>query len=113
LSPSARITGFRSARFAAGEFGVGVGELLQRLVPFGFQPAGDQAVVGVDRAVAAFGATGPIAGLLDLPAPLRQGGVVAVLEVLGGGQAGLQRGGLQRRQERLGDGGVDGQPADA
>ena len=50
--------GFRSGGFAAGEFGLGVGEGLQRLVPFGFQAAGDQAVVGVDGAVAAFGPAG-------------------------------------------------------
>ena len=105
--------GFRSGRFAAGEFGLGVGERCSAVVPFGFQAAGDQAVVGVDRAVAAFGPAGLVAGLLDLSAPLRERGVVAVLEVLGGGQAGLQRGGLQRRQERLGDRGVDRLPADA
>jgi hypothetical protein len=105
--------GFRSGGFEAGEFGLSVGAGLQRGVPFGFQAARDQAVVGVDGAVAAFGATGPIAGLLDLSAPLRERGVVAVLELLGGGQARLQRGGLQRGQERLRYGGVDGQPADA
>ncbi len=105
--------GFRAGGFAAGEFGLGVGEGLQRGVPFGFQAAGDQPVVGVDGAVAAFGPAGLVAGLLDLAAPLRQRGVVAVLELLGGGQAGLQRGGLQRGQERLGDRGVDRRPADA
>ena len=88
--------GFRSGRFAAGECGLGVGEGLQRLVPFGFQAVGDQAVVGVDGSVAAFCAAGLVAGLLDLSAPLGERGVVAVLEVLGGGEAGLQRGGLQR-----------------
>ena len=43
---------------------------------------------------------------------LVQGGVVAGLELLGGGQAGLQRGRGQRGQERPGDGGVDGQATD-
>ena len=67
-SPSARIidfslgSGFSVGWFAAGEFGLGVGELLQRGVPFGFQAAGDQAVVGVDGAVAAFGPAGPVSG---------------------------------------------------
>ncbi len=45
--------------------------------------------------------------MLDLAAPLRQRGVVAVLELLGGGQAGLQRRRLQRGQKRPGDRGVD------
>ena len=99
--------GFRSCCFAAGEFGLGVGEGLQRGVPLGLQSARDQPVVRVDGAVAALGAAGLVAGLLDLAAPLRQRGVVAVLELLGGGQAGLQRRRLQRGQKRPGDRGVD------
>src|SRR5205823_12110853 len=79
---------------------------------FGFQAAGDQSVVRVDGPVAAFGFGRGVAGLFDLAAPLVQRGVVAVLERFGGGQAGVQRGGLQRGQERLGDRGVDRQPAD-
>ena len=51
---------------------------------------GDQAVVRVDGAVAALGLTGLVAGLLALAPPLRQRGVVAVLELLGGGGAGRQ-----------------------
>jgi hypothetical protein len=44
---------------------------------------------------------------------LGQRGVVAVLELLGGSQAGLQRSGRESDQKRLGDGGVDGDTADA
>ena len=105
--------GFRSRGLAVGEFGLGVGEGLQRGVPLGLQAAGDQSVVRVDRAVAALGATGLIPRLLDLAAPLRQRGVVAIFQLLGGGQAGLQRRRLQRGQERLGDRGVDPGAADA
>jgi hypothetical protein len=76
--------GFRACGFAAGEFGLGVGEGLQRGVPFGFQAAGDQPVVGVDGAVAVFGATGLVSGLFELASPLVERGVVAVFEVLGG-----------------------------
>jgi hypothetical protein len=79
---------------AAGQLGFGVGGLLQGGVPFGFQAAGDQPVLGVDGAVAALGLDGLVAGLLDLAAVLVQRGVVAVLELLGGVQAGLQRGSL-------------------
>ena len=42
---------------------------------------------------------------------LVQRGVVAVLELAGGLQAGVERGGLQGGEERGGDGGVDGLPA--
>jgi hypothetical protein len=83
------------------------------IVPFCFQAAGDQPVVGVDGAVVALGFAGVVAGLFDLASPLGQRGVVAVLELLGGGQAGLQRGGSQRGQKRLRDSGVDGDTADA
>ena len=65
--------------------------------PFGFQAAGDQPVVRVDGAVAALGPGGLVAGLLDLAAVLVQRGVVAVLDLLGGLQAGLQRGRLRGR----------------
>ena len=83
------------------------------MFPFGFQAAGDEPVVGVDGPVAALGPGGVVAGLLDLAAVLGQGGVVAVFELPGGLQACIQRGGGQRGQERAGDGGVDGLPADA
>jgi len=59
-----------------------------------------------------FGPGGVIAGLLDLALVLVQRGVVALLDLLGGLQAGLQRGRLEGGQERLCDGGVDGLPAD-
>jgi hypothetical protein len=39
--------------------------------------------------------------LFDLPSPLGQRRIVAVLEFPGGGQAGLERGWRERRQERL------------
>ena len=57
--------------------------------------------------------TGPVTGVFGLTPPLGQGGVVAVFELLGGGQAGLQRGGGEGGQERLGDRGVDRDAADA
>ncbi|MGE5289381.1 MAG: hypothetical protein ACM3ML_19710, partial [Micromonosporaceae bacterium] len=83
------------------------------MFPFGFQAAGDQPVAGVDGPVAAFGPAGVVAGLLDLAAVLGHGGVVAVFELRGGGQARLQRGGCQGGEECAGDGGVDGLSAGA
>jgi hypothetical protein len=50
--------------------------------------------------------------LFDLAAVLVQGGVVAGLELLGRGQAGLYRRRGQRSEEGLGDGGVDGLSTD-
>ena len=58
------------------------------------QAAGDQPVARVDRPVAALGPVGVVAGLLDLAPPLRQRGVVAVLELLGGVPGGLHAGGV-------------------
>ena len=105
--------GFRARMLAAGEFVLGVGEVLAARCSTRSPVRGRPAVVRVDGAVAALGPAGLVAGLLDLAPPLRERGVVAVLELLGGGQAGLQRGGLQRGQERLGDRGVDRDTADA
>jgi len=105
--------GFRAGGLAANEFVLGVGQLLQGGVPLGLQSPGDQPVVRVDGPVAALGPACLVAGLLDLPAPLRERGVVTILELLRGGQTGLQRGGLQRGQESGGHGGVDRDAADA
>jgi hypothetical protein len=49
-------------------FGVGLG--LQGALPFGFQPARHQPVLGIDGPVPAFGSGGLVAGLLDLAARL-------------------------------------------
>ena len=75
--------GFRARMLAAGEFFLGVGDLLQRLVPLSLQSPGDQAVVGVDSPVAALSPACLVAGLLGLAPPLRERGVVAVLKLLG------------------------------
>jgi hypothetical protein len=69
---------------AAGELGLGGGQLGERFFPGGFQAAGDQPAVRVDRLVAALGLCGLVAGLLDLAAPLLKRGVVALLELPGG-----------------------------
>src|SRR5262249_38326880 len=76
------------------------------------QSAGDEPVLRVDRPVAAFGLDRGVAGGVHLAAPLLQGGVVAVFELLGRLQAGLRRGGGQRGQEQGGDRGVDRHTAD-
>ena len=95
----------------AGELRLGVGQRPQGAFPSGFQAAGDEPVVRVDGAVAPLGPPGFVAGLLRLAAVLVQHGVVVVLELAGGLQAGVEGGGLQGGEERGGDGGVDGLPA--
>jgi hypothetical protein len=64
---------FRACGLAAGEFGLGVGQVLQGGVPLGFQATGDEAVVWVDGPVAAFCLAGQEAGLFGLASPLCQG----------------------------------------
>ncbi len=98
---------FRTGGLAAGEFGFGVGEVSQRGFPGLFQAAGDEPVFRIDGLVAALRRGRVVAGGFDLAAPLGQGGVVAVFELLGGGQAGLGCRGGQRGQEHGGDRGVD------
>ena len=87
---------FRTGGLAAGEFGFGVGEVSQRGFPGLFQAAGDEPVFRIDGLVAALRRGRVVAGGFDLAAPLGQGGVVAVFELLGGGQAGLGCRGGQR-----------------
>jgi hypothetical protein len=71
---------------AAGQLGLGRGQFGEGVFPVGFQAAGDQTVFGVDGPVTAFRPARLVAGVFDLAAPLVQGGVVTVFELLGGGQ---------------------------
>src|SRR5437764_7728749 len=94
------------------QFSVRFADRLERGLPFGFQPAGDQPVFRVDRAVASFGPGGGVAGLLGLAAPLLQRGVVPGLELVRGVEGGLQRERGEGLQDVLRDGRVDAQAAD-
>ena len=98
---------------APAKFSLGVGQCLQRLLPVGFQAAGDQPVVRIDSQVAPLGLGRVIAGPLDLATPLCEGGVHAGLQLRGRVQAGLQPGRRQGSQERGGDGSVDADATDA
>jgi hypothetical protein len=117
-SPSARIRflllgqGLGLGAVAPRQFGFGVGERTQRGFPVGFQPAGYQPVLRVDRPVAAFRLARGVAGPVDLPPPLFQRRVVAGFQRLGGGQARGERGRGDRGEESVGDGGVDRDAAD-
>ena len=89
------------------ELGLGGGERCERLLPIALQAAGDEAVLGLDSAVAPLGALRLILGALDLQPPLLERGVVIVLERLGRGERGLHSGGRERGQQRVGDRLVD------
>ena len=77
---------------AAGEFGFGGGQLGEGFLQGGFQAAGDQPVFRVDGLVAALGPGGLVGGPARPGAGAGQGRVVALLDLPGGLQAGLQRG---------------------
>jgi hypothetical protein len=61
----------------------------QAALPLGLNATGDEAVVGVDGAVAAFGALRLVARALNRETPLRQCTVVVGFDALGGGKRGL------------------------
>ena len=89
------------------ELGLGLRELGERVLPVAFQAAGDEAVLGLDLAVASLRAVGLVFGALDLQPPLLQRGVVVGLERFGRLQRGLHAGGGERGQQRAGDRLVD------
>ena len=72
-----------SLLFAQRQLGLGLGERAERVLPVALQAAGDEAVLGLDLAVAALGPLGLVSRALDLQPPLRERGVVVVLERLG------------------------------
>ena len=92
---------------APGEFSLGLGELAQLLFPFDFESSGDQPVLGIDRAVAPFGALSLIAVPLHLPPPLCQNLVVLGLKLVSRGQGCVDRGWLDRLEHAVGNGLID------
>src|SRR6516164_288359 len=62
--------------FATRKLGLGLVELAQAVLPLGLDAAGDEAVVGVDSAIATLGALRLVACALDRETPLRQRAVV-------------------------------------
>ena len=105
--------GAPSLLFAPGQLGFGLGQVAQALLPFGFEPAGDQAVVGIDRAVAPFGPLRSIALALDLAPPLRQGGIAIGFELLGRRERRFDRGRLDGLEQGPADRLVDLHAADS
>src|SRR6516165_1960652 len=75
--------------FATRKLGLGLVELAQAVLPLGLDAAGDEAVVGVDSAIATLGALRLVACALDRETPLRQRAVVVGFDALGRGERGL------------------------
>src|SRR5207249_1402311 len=83
------------------------------LLPLGFEAASDEAVVGVDRTIAALGASRLVAGTFHIMSPLSQRGVTVGIDLLDRPQGCFQAGGGQRRDECIGHRGIDVAAADA
>jgi len=103
----------RPLAFAQGKLGLGLGQLAKRLLPVALETARDQAVLGLDLAIAALGPLCLIARPLDLKPPLRKPRVVVGLEHLGRTQRGLHAGRGERCEQRADHGLLDPPAADA
>ena len=75
--------------FATRKLGLGLLEFTQAVLPFGFETTSDEAVVGVDGAIATLGALRLVACALDRETPLRQRVVVIGFDALGRSERGL------------------------
>jgi hypothetical protein len=81
------------------EFALGLLQILETLLPRGFQAAGHETILGLDRAIAAFGAVGLIPRPLDGEAPLRERRIVVGVELRRRHERGVQGGGGERGEE--------------
>ena len=111
-SSGVSVRGRSRSRRASG-LGLGLGQLTKRLLPVALEAARDQAVLGLDLAVAALGPLCLIARPLDLKPPLRKSRVVVGLEHLGRTQRGLHAGRRERCEQRADHGLLDSPAADA
>ena len=84
----------------------------QALLPLGFEAASHETIFRFDRAIPALGAFGSIPRALDRQPPLRERGLIIVVELLRGDERGVDGGRSEGREERRGDGLVDLDPAD-
>jgi hypothetical protein len=87
-------------------------EIPQALLPLGFEPASHEAIFWFDRTIPALGALGFIARALDREPPLRERGLIIVVELVGGDERGIDGGRREGGEEGRGDGLVDLNPAD-
>src|SRR5882757_8482303 len=89
----------RSFPFAPGELGFGLLELAQALLPLALEAARDEAVLGIDSAIAAFGTLCLVPGTLGGELPLGERILAIRLEPFGGGESGFKTGGRKRGED--------------
>ena len=102
----------RALLLALRKFGLRLLKGAQTLFPVRFEPARDQTVVRVHRAIAALGLVGLVLRTLHRQAPLGKGPIVVGLQLLGRAHSGAQSRGGNGGEERLGHGLVDLHAAD-
>src|SRR2546429_161021 len=91
----------RAPPLAAREFWLGGFECVQTLLPRTLKTAGDEAVVGIDCAVAALGARRCVARPFHAKTPLFEGRIAVGFEPLGGRESGDKFGRLEGCNESL------------
>ena len=96
----------------AAQFRFGGGQIAKPVLPFRFQAAGHESILGVHGSVAAFGAFGFVARTFHLQTPLRQSGVVVGLELFDSEPHRLHGGRCDRFEKGMGHGLLDRQTAD-
>src|SRR5215813_11478421 len=97
----------RSFRLATGELGLCGFERAQALFPFALEAAGNQAIVGIHRAIATLGPTRRVVRSLNAKPPLLEGRFAIGLEALGSSDGGGKPDWLECRNEGARDGLVD------
>src|SRR5215475_6725446 len=102
----------RSFRLATGELGLCGFERAQALFPFALEAAGNQAIVGIHRAIAPLGTARLVIRPIDAEPPLLEGRFAIGLEALGSSDGGGKLDGLECRNEGARDGLVDLDTAD-
>ncbi|MER9560287.1 hypothetical protein NKI92_34225 [Mesorhizobium sp. M0323] len=102
----------RTLRLAPHQFGLCRLQSAQRLLPLLLQPAGDQAIVGIDGAIAALGAVDGELRPLHIEPPLLECRLAIVFQPLGRRERGGQARRLQRLQEGCYHGFIDLHAAD-
>jgi hypothetical protein len=84
--------------FTVCEFGLGLLEFAQAVLPLGLETTGDETVVGVDRTIPTLSALGLVVCPLHREAPLRECAIVIGLEPLGNGKRSLDTEWFERRK---------------
>src|SRR5262245_41956067 len=102
----------RSFRLATGELGLCGFERAQALFPFALEPASNQAIIRIDRAIATLGPARRVARSLDAKPPLLEGRLAIGLKALGSSDGGGKPDWLECRNEGTRDGLVDLDTAD-